>query len=342
VLGWPPEKVTLNNHMLGGAFGRRLDVDMVTNAVRIAQQVKGPVKVVWTREEDMRHDMFRPAYRNVMAATLDGGKVTAWSHRIAAASVSARMSGRPPKDGIDGDAVESAKELLYAIPNQHVAYVQSEPLAINVGWWRGVGPNNSLYAVECFIDELAAKAGADPVAFRLANFGDEPRAAGVLKLAADKAGWGTPLPARHGRGVAVIGAFGSFLATVAEVAVADDGAVTIVRLTTAVDAGQVINPNTLAAQIEGGLLYGLTAVLHGDIHVDNGRVVESNFHDYQPLRIDAAPAIAVHIVKSDAAPGGIGEPGTTSVTPAVINAIAAATGVRLRRLPVDGAALVKA
>jgi isoquinoline 1-oxidoreductase beta subunit len=342
VLGWPPEKVILNNHNLGGAFGRRLDIDMVTNAVRVAQKVKGPVKIIWSREEDMRHDMYRPAYRNVMAATLADGKVAAWSHRIAAGSVSARMSGQPPKDGLDRGNVEGATELPYAIPHSHVAYVRSEPLAVNVGYWRGVGPNNSLYAVECFIDELAAKAGADPVAFRLAMLGDEPRAAEVLKLAAAKSGWGSAMPARHGRGISVIKAFGSYLATVAEVAVADDGAVKVLRLVTAADVGLVINPATLAAQIEGGLLYGLTAVLHGDIHVEKGRVVESNFHDYLPLRIDAAPKIDVHIVSSDAAPGGIGEPGTTSVTPSVVNAIAAATGVRLRRLPVDGAALVKA
>jgi isoquinoline 1-oxidoreductase beta subunit len=252
------------------------------------------------------------------------------------------MSGQPPKDGLDRGNVEGATELPYAIPHQHVAYVRSEPLAVNVGYWRGVGPNNSLYAVECFIDELAGKAGADPVAFRLAMLGDEPRAAEVLKLAAEKSGWGSPMPARHGRGISVIKAFGSYLATVAEVAVADDGAVKVTRLVIAADVGLVINPATLAAQIEGGLLYGLTAVLHGDIHVENGRVVESNFHDYLPLRIDAAPRIDVHIVKSSANPGGIGEPGTTSVTPSVVNAIAAATGVRLRRLPVDGAALARA
>lgn len=342
VLGWPPEKIILNNYNLGGAFGRRLDIDMVTNAVRIAQQVKGPVKVVWTREEDMRHDMYRPAYRNVMAATLADGKVAAWSHRIAAGSVSARMSGQPPKDGLDRGNVEGATELLYAIPHQHVAYVRSEPLAVNVGYWRGVGPNNSLYAVECFIDELAGKAGSDPVAFRLGMMADEPRAAAVLKLAADKAGWGNAMPARHGRGVSVIHAFGSYIATVAEVAVADDGSVAVKRIVSAVDAGLVINPDSLKAQIEGGMLYGLTAVLHGDIHVERGRVVESNFHDYLPLRIDAAPVFETHLIKSSADPGGIGEPGTTAVAPAVVNAIAAATGVRLRRLPVDGKALATA
>jgi len=342
VLGRPPESVTLNNFMLGGAFGRRLDVDMVTNAVRIGQKVKGPVKVVWTREADMRHDMYRPAYRNVMAATLADGKVAGWRHTIAGGSVSARMSGQPPKDGLDRGNVEGATELLYDIPHQAVGYVRSEPLAVNIGYWRGVGPNNSLYAVECFIDELAARAGADPVAFRLGMMGNAPRAAAVLKLAADKAGWGAAMPARSGRGVAVIHAFGSYLATVADVAVADDGSVAVKRLVTAVDAGLVINPDTLVAQIEGGMLYGLTAVLHGDINVARGRVVESNFHEYLPLRIDAAPAIEVHIVKSSEAPGGIGEPGTTSVAPAVVNAVAAATGTRLRRLPLDAKALAKA
>lgn len=338
-LGWLPEKVILNNHMLGGAFGRRLDVDMVTDAVRIARQVKGPVKVVWTREEDMRHDMYRPAYRNIMAATLVDGRIAGWSHRIAAGSVQARMSGQPPKDGLDRGNVEGATELLYAIPHQSVTSVRAEPVAVNVGYWRGVGPNNSLYAVECFIDELAAKAGADPVAFRLAMMGDEPRAAAVLRLAAEKAGWGGPMPARSGRGIAVIKAFGSYIGTVAEVQVADDGALKVTRLVTAVDAGLVINPDTLVAQVEGGMLYGLTAALHGDITVANGRVEQSNFHEYLPLRIDAVPVIDVHLIRNNLAPGGIGEPGTTAVTPAVVNAIAAATGVRLRRLPVDTKAL---
>ena len=339
VLGWMPEKVFVNNHMLGGAFGRRLDVDMVTNAVRIAKLVKGPVKIVWTREEDMRHDMMRPMYRNVMAATLVDGKVSGWSHVVAGGSVQARMSGQPPKDGLDRGNVEGATELLYDIPHQSVTYVRSEPLAVNVGYWRGVGPNNTLYAVECFIDELAAKAGVDPVDFRLAMLGDEPRAAAVLKLAADKAGWGAALPARTGRGVAVIKAFGSYLAVVAEVAVDADGAVAVRRLVTAVDAGLVINPDSLVAQIEGGMLYGLTALLHGDITVDKGRVVESNFHDYLPLRIDAVPVIEVHLVGGSADPGGIGEPGTTAVAPAVVNAIAAATGVRVRHLPVEAGVL---
>ena len=339
VLGWMPEKVIVNNHMLGGAFGRRLDIDMITNAVRIGKLVKGPVKIVWTREEDMRHDMMRPAYRNVMAATLENGRIAGWSHRVAGGSVQARMSGQPPKDGLDRGNVEGATELLYDIPHQSVSYVRSEPLAVNVGYWRGVGPNNTLYAVECFIDELAAKVGTDPVAFRLAMLAKEPRAAAVLALAADKAGWGTALPARSGRGVAVIKAFGSYLAAVAEVVVDSDGAVRVRRLVTAVDAGLVINPDTLAAQIEGGMLYGLTAVLHGDISVANGRIVESNFHDYLPLRIDAAPVIEVHLVRSTADPGGIGEPGTTAVAPAVVNAIAAATGVRVRRLPVDAGLL---
>lgn len=341
VLGWPPEKVILNNHMLGGAFGRRLDIDMVTDAVRIARMVKGPVKVVWTREEDMRHDMYRPAYRNLMVATLEGGKVSGWSHHIAGASVQARMSGQPPKDGLDRGNVEGATELLYAIPHQRVSSVRAEPLAVNVGYWRGVGPNNSFYAIECFIDELAAKAGTDPVAFRLAMLDAEPRAAAVLRLVAEKSGWGATLPARRGRGVAVIKAFGSYIATVAEVAVDAAGAVTVQRLVTAVDAGLVINPDTVVAQLEGGMLYGLTAALHGDITVANGRVEQSNFHDYPPLRINAAPTIDVHLIRNSLPPGGIGEPGTTSVTPAVINAIAAATGVRLRRLPIDPQALVR-
>jgi len=333
--GLQPEQVVLNNHMLGGGFGRRLDTDMITVAVRIAKQVKGPVKIVWSREEDMRHDVYRPAYRNVMAGSVRDGRIQGWTHRIAAASVSLRMSGKPLVGGLDKGSVDGATELVYDIPNQRVEYVHVEPRAVNVGYWRGVGPNNCVFAIESLVDELAHAAGKDPVAFRLAMMGKSPRAAGVLRLAAAKAGWGSPLGHRVGRGVCVQNVFGSYVAAVCEVEVDDHGDVRVRRYVAAVDCGLVVNPDTVVAQIQGGLIFGLTAALHGDITVRNGRVQQGNFNDYRMLRIHEAPAIDVHLVRSDAPPGGIGEPGVSASTPSLVNAIAAATGIRLRRLPID-------
>ena len=342
--GLEPEQVTLNNYMLGGAFGRRLDVDMVDNAVRVAKQVAGKVKVIWTREEDMRNDMLRPVYRNVMAATLADGRIDGWSHKVAAASVGQRMSGKPPKDGLDKGSVDGATELLYAIPHQTVDYVQAEPRAVNVGYWRGVGPNNTMFAVESFVDECAKAAGVDPVEFRLRMLDGSKtegadRAARCLRIAADRAGWGGALSGRAGRGVAIQNVFGSFVATVAQVDVGDEGDVAVRRFDCVIDAGTVINPNSLIAQIEGGLIFGLSAALWGDITVAGGQVVQSNFHDYRVMRIHEAPEIHVHIVRSDADPGGVGEPGTSSVAPSLANAVAAATGIRLRRMPIDRALL---
>jgi isoquinoline 1-oxidoreductase beta subunit len=334
-LGLPPEKVVLHNYMLGGAFGRRLDVDMVTKAVRIGQKVDGPVKVLWTREEDMRQDVYRPAYRNVMAASLERGKIVGWTHKIAAGSVAARMSGKPPKGGVDRGSVDGAVEMPYSIPNRRVEYVQAEPRAVRLGYWRGVGPNNTIFAIESFVDELAHKAGQDPVAFRLAMLDSSPRLGACLKLAAQKAGWGGALPRGVGRGVCVQNVFGSYMATVCEVEVDGDGDLRVRRYVTAVDAGSIVNPDTVVAQIEGGLMFGLSAALYGDITVDRGRVVQSNFNNYRVLRITEAPPVAVHLIRSGAPPGGIGEPGTTAAAPSLANAIHAATGVRLRRLPVD-------
>lgn len=333
--GLPPEKVILHNYMLGGAFGRRLDVDMVVKAVRIARQVPGPVKVIWTREEDMRQDMYRPAYRNLMSASLSGGRIVGWTHKIAAASVSARMSQKPLTGGLDRGSVDGAVEIPYDIPNRRVEYVQAEPRALQVGYWRGVGPNNTIFAIESFVDELAKKAGKDPVAFRLAMLGRTPRLKAALQLAAAKANWGGKLPKRVGRGVAVHTVFGAFMATIAEVEVDEDGAVRVRRYVTAVDVGSVVNPDTVAAQVEGGLIFGLTAALYGDITVDKGRVQQSNFNNYRMLRINEAPPIEVHIIPNREAPGGVGEPGTTAAAPSLVNAIDAAIGVRLRRLPID-------
>jgi isoquinoline 1-oxidoreductase beta subunit len=341
VSGLPLDKVVVHNHLLGGGFGRRLEVDYVEKAVRIAQKVDGPVKVVWTREEDVQHDIYRPVYRDRLSANLSDGKIVGWKHRITGSSVIARFLPAAFKDGVDIDAVDSAADIPYEIPNLRVEYVRDEPPAVPTGFWRGVGPNNNVFAIESFMDELADKAGKDRVAFRRAMLGKTPRLIAAIDLAASKAGWGGALPARVGRGIAAQISFGSFIATVAEVEVDGDGEVHVRRVVSAVDAGTIVNPDTTIAQVQGGLVFGITAALYGEITIENGRVQQSNFNDYRMLRIDQTPAIEIHLIKSGEAPGGIGETGTTAAPPAIVNAIFAATGVRLRRLPIDRDALAE-
>ena len=339
VTGLPLEKVVLHNHVIGGGFGRRLEVDMVEKAVMIAKQVDSPVKVVWTREEDMQHDVYRPVYRDTLSASLVDGKINGWTHRITGSSVIARWIPPAFQKGIDIDAVDSAVDIPYDIPNLQVEYTRDEPPGVPTGFWRGVGPNNNVFAIESFIDELARMAGKDPVEFRRSMLGKSPRLLAAVNLAADKAGWGNPLPARSGRGIAAQVAFGSFIATVIEVAVDERGDVTLKKIVSAVDTGIAVNPDTIKAQLQGGIVFGLTAALYGDITIDKGRVQQSNFHNYRMLRINEVPDIEVHLISSGEAPGGIGETGTTAGPPALGNAIYAATGVRLRRLPIDRAAL---
>ena len=335
--GLPVEKVIANNHLLGGGFGRKLEPDMVVKAVRIAKHVDGPVKVVWTREEDIQHDVYRPVYRDTIAATLSGGKIVGWKYKIAGSAILARWLPPAFQKGIDIDAVDSAIDVPYDIPNFHVEYVRAEPPAVPTGFWRGVGPNNNVFAVECFMDELARKAGKDPVDFRRSMLGNQPRFLAALNLAAEKSNWGEPLPARVGRGVCVQPSFASFIATVVEAEVDEQGEVRLRRITSAVDTGIAVNPDTIVAQLEGGLIFGLTAALYGDITIDKGRVQQSNFNDYRMLRIDQTPKIDVHLIKSGEQPGGVGETGTNAGPPALRNAIYAATGVALRRLPIDRA-----
>ncbi|MEA2921779.1 MAG: isoquinoline 1-oxidoreductase subunit beta [Bradyrhizobium sp.] len=335
--GLPVDKVTVNNHLIGGGFGRRLEPDMVVAAVRIAKQVDGPVKVVWTREEDIRHDIYRPVYRDTIAATLSDGKIVGWKYKVAGSAIIARWLPPAFAKGIDIDAVDSAVDMPYDIPNFHVEFVRVEPPAVPTGFWRGVGANNNVFAIECFMDELARKAGKDPIAFRRSMLGKNPRLLAALDLVAEKSGWGQPLPARAGRGVCAQPSFGSFIATVVEAEVGDRGDIRLRRVTSAVDTGIAVNPDTIVAQLEGGLIFGLTAALYGDITIDKGRVQQSNFHDYRMLRIDQVPKIEVHLIKSGEAPGGIGETGVTAGPPALRNAILAATGVALRRLPIDHA-----
>ncbi|MGA7230801.1 MAG: molybdopterin cofactor-binding domain-containing protein [Xanthobacteraceae bacterium] len=337
--GLPLEKTTAHNHLLGGGFGRRLEPDMVAAAVRIGKQVNGPVKVVWTREEDIQHDIYRPVYRDVISATLSGGKIAAWKYRISGSSIMARWAPSIFINGIDIDAVDSAVDNPYDIPNFQVEYVRAEPPAVPTGFWRGVGPNNNVFATECFMDELARKAGADPIAFRVGMLGKTPRLKAALELVAEKSGWGQPLPARTGRGVCAQPSFGSFIATVVEAEVDDHGGVHLRRVTSAVDTGIAVNPDTIVAQLQGGLIFGLTAALFGEITIERGRVRQSNFNDYRMLRIDEVPKIDIHVIKSGEDPGGIGETGATAGPPALRNAIYAATGVALRRLPIDRKAL---
>jgi isoquinoline 1-oxidoreductase beta subunit len=337
--GLPVEKVTVNQHLLGGGFGRKLEPDMVVAAVRIAKHVDGPVKVVWTREEDIQHDVYRPAYRDTIAATLSGGKIVGWKYKVSGSSIMARWFPPGFQKGIDIDAVDSAIDIPYDIPNLQVEYVRAEPPAVPTGFWRGVGPNNNVFAIESFMDELAQKAGKDPIDFRRSMLASQPRFLAALNLVAEKSNWGQPLPARVGRGVCLQPSFASFIATVVEAEVDEYGEVNLRRITSAVDTGIAVNPDTVVAQLQGGLIFGLTAALYGEITIDKGRVQQSNFNDYRMLRIDQTPRIDVHVIKSGEAPGGIGETGATAGPPALRNAIYAATGVPLRRLPIDRAGI---
>jgi isoquinoline 1-oxidoreductase subunit beta len=338
--GLPLDKVVVHNHLIGGGFGRRLEADGAVRAVEIAKQVDGPVKVVWTREEDIQHDMYRPYWFDRLSAGLDAkGMPVAWNNRFAGSSVVARWLPPGFNNGLDPDTTEGAIDLVYALPNLHVEYVRIEPPGIPTAFWRSVGPSHNVFVTESFMDELAAAAKQDPVAYRRALLDKSPRARAVLDLAAEKAGWGQPLPERAGRGVSLQHAFATYMAHVAEVEVAKDGAVRVRRVVCAVDCGTVVNPDTVRAQIQSAVVFGITAALHGEITLKDGRVEQSNFDTYEMLRINEAPVIEVHIVPSRESPGGMGEAGTSAIVPAVANAIFAATGKRLRKMPVDTAML---
>lgn len=334
--GLPPENVVVHNHMLGGGFGRRLEIDYVAKTVEIAKQVDGPVKVIWSREEDIQHDMYRPYFYDRLHAGLDkDGMPTAWSHRICGSSVIARWASVAFKDGYDFDTVDGALEMPYAIPNVRLQYVRHEPQGIPTAFWRSVGPSHNIFVIESFIDECAAAAKKDPLDYRRALLAEQPRALAVLELAAEKAGWGKPLPKRLGRGIAVQNVFASFMAQVAEVEVSDTGEVTVKRITCAVDCGLPVNPNTIEAQVQSAIVYGLSAALFDEITLKDGRVQQSNFDNYRAPHINDIPLIDVHIIENEESPGGIGEPGTSALVPAVFNAVYAASGVRLRKPPLN-------
>jgi isoquinoline 1-oxidoreductase beta subunit len=296
--------------------------------------------VVWTREEDIQHGMYRPYWFDRIAAGLDAqGKPVAWKNRFAGPSVIARWLPPAFKDGLDPDSTEGAIDLVYDLPNFHVEFVRVEPPGIPTAFWRSVGPSHNVFVTESFVDELASEAKQDAVAYRRMLLDRNPRARAVLDLAAEKSGWGQALPKGSGRGVALQFVFGSYMAQVAEVEVSKEGNVRLRRVVCAMDCGTVVNPDTVQAQLQSGVIFGATAALYGEITLKNGRVEQSNFDTYRMLRMNEAPTIDVHIVKSAEPPGGMGETGTSLIVPAIANAIFAATGKRLRKMPVDSNAL---
>jgi isoquinoline 1-oxidoreductase beta subunit len=346
IAGIPPGRVTVHTTHLGGGFGRRAEMDFVVEACELSKAVGKPVKVIWSREDDIRHDQYRPAARHQLrgAVAADGAPL-AWTHMVVCPSIIAKFIpgwlpgfvahlGGPLKGGVDANAIEGAAEVPYVVPNLEVSYRQAD-LGVPVGFWRSVGNSHTAFAVECFVDEMAGLAGKDPVEFRRGLLSGSPRHLGVLNLAAERAGWGAPPPAGRFRGIAVHASFGSWVAQVAEVSIEDGRRVRVHRVVCAVDCGQVVNPDTVAAQMEGGIVFGLTAALKGKVSLAKGRVKESNFHDYPLLTMREMPAIEVHIVPSPWEPGGVGEPGTPPIAPAVANAVFAATGKRVRRLPIE-------
>jgi isoquinoline 1-oxidoreductase beta subunit len=335
--------MTLHTTLLGGGFGRRLEVDYVAEAARIARELDRPVQVIWSREDDTQHDFYRPAAAHALTAALGrDGALVAWWHRIAAPSVARHWApswipdwalslGGGLEHGVDTYAVEGGADMPYAVPNILVDW-RELTVPVRAGYWRSVGHSHTVFAVESFMDELAVAARQDPVEYRRALLGDDPRSLAVLDLAAERAGWGTPPAPGRGRGVAMFRGYDSYVAQVAEVSVTD-GQVRVHRVTCAVDCGTAINPGLVAAQMEGGIVFGLSAALHGEITIARGRVVQSNFVDYPVLRMPEAPVVEVHLVPSAEPPGGVGEIAVPPIAPAVANAVFALTGQRVRRLP---------
>lgn len=352
LFGLKPEQVNIHMLYAGGSFGRRAckDSDYVLEAAHIlkASGRKVPIKMVWLREDDMRSGYYRPLFHHTLEAAIDDkGEVAGWRHRLVGQSI---LMGSPfekmmVKDGIDGVSVEGASNLPYAIPNLGVELHTPTDIDVPVLWWRSVGSSHTAYSTETFIDQVATTTGKDPVALRLSLLAHHPRHAGVLKLAAEKAGWGTPLKPgkageRRGRGIAVHESFNSYVAHVAEVTIGKDGSIRVNRVVSAVDCGTPINPDNIRSQVEGAVGFALTAALHGEVTLKEGRVEQGNFDGYPLLRIGEMPQVEVHIVPSTAAPSGIGEPGVPPLAPAVANAIAAATGKRLTRMPFRNVDLV--
>ncbi len=337
ILGIPPKKIRVHTTLLGGGFGRRVNPtsDFVSEAVQVAKDESVPIKTMWTREDDIQCGYYRPMFVHRLQAALDdSGMPSAWRQRIVGQSI---MTGTPfemmVQNGIDPASVEGAADMPYTIPHQYVE-LHSPTEAVTVLWWRSVGHTHTAFVNESFFDEVAHAGGKDPFELRRALLKDSPRELRVLELAAEKAGWGQPLPEGRARGIAMRKSFESFVAEVAEVSVTADGKPRVHRVVCAVDCGIAVNPWGIEAQVEGSVVYGLSAALHGEITVDRGRVQQSNFHDYPVLRMNEMPKVEVYIVESGEAPTGIGEPGVPPIAPAVTNALFALTGKRVRKLPI--------
>ncbi len=335
VSGLPKEKIRIHTTFSGGGFGRRLEPDFVSEAVRVSQAVGAPVKVIWSREDDMRNGFYRPTTYNRFAAGLDGsGRPVAWTHRIAGTPL--RLKFGPLERGLDDSLVDGAIDLPYAIPNVFVDQVALELPQVPRGPWRSVGVSHNGFVTECFLDEIAAAAGRDPFELRRELLRDKPRHRRTLELAAERAGWGTPLPpgGHRGRGIALAEWGPTVCVEVAEVHVAADGSVRVPRVVCAVDCGPAVNVGQIEAQMQGGIVFGLSAALYGEITLERGRVVQGNFDTYRMVLMPDAPVVEVHIVPSTDPQGGTGEPGVPPIAPAVCNAIFAATGKRIRKLPI--------
>lgn len=341
--GLPEEAVQVHNHLIGGGFGRRLEVDFVADAVKIAKQVDYPLKVIWSREEDTRHSTLRPFHYNHLSVGLDEqNRPIAWTHKVTGGSILARWLPAGFIDGVDRDAVRDACG-PYAFPNLSVHYVRHEPPSgILPAFWRGVGHTQNAFMVEGLLDEAIQQVKADPFEYRYPLLQQHPRAIKVLELLREKSGWDTPLEPGRGRGLALTHCFGTFAAQVAEVSVSPNGEVKVDKVTSVVDCGIAINPDSVVAQMQGGTIFGLTAVLYGNITFKDGQVEQGNFDTYRMLRINEAPVIETHVLASSESPGGLGEVPTVTIAPAVVNAVFAATGKRLRSLPIDPAELRQA
>ncbi|MDI9780920.1 molybdopterin-dependent oxidoreductase [Pseudomonas putida] len=343
ITGLPEESVQVHNHLIGGGFGRRLEVDFVEDAVKLARQVDYPLKVIWSREEDTRHSTLRPFHYNHLSAGLDDkGKPIAWTHKVTGGSILARWLPAAFTDGIDRDAIRDASG-PYAFPALSVHYVRHEPpKGITPAFWRGVGHTQNAFMVEGLLDELIQLSGSDPFEYRYPLLQKHPRAVKVLQMLREKSGWDTPVAPGRGRGLALTSCFSTYAAQVAEVSVSPSGEVRVHKVSTVVDCGIAINPDSVVAQVQGGTIFGLSAVLFGNITFKDGKVEQGNFDTYRVLRINETPQIETWRVESDESPGGLGEVSTVTIAPAVVNAIYAATGKRLRTLPIDPAALKKA